>query len=47
MSLAHQPLPDDPQALQLFAADLQAELARKEIELAAHDLLQRLDKLTL
>src|SRR4051812_80443 len=36
MSLAHQPLPADPQALQLFAADLQAELARKEIELAAN-----------
>src|SRR3954447_11444539 len=36
MSLAHQPLPADPQALQLFAADLQAELARKEIALAAN-----------
>jgi transposase len=36
MSLAHHPLPTDPQALQLFAADLQAELARKEIELAAN-----------
>src|SRR3954471_21040003 len=36
MSLAHQPLPVDPQALQLFAADLQAELTRKEIELAAN-----------
>src|SRR3954454_2677796 len=36
MSLAHQPLPADPQALQLFAADLQAELTRKEIELAAN-----------
>jgi len=36
MSLAHRPLPTDPQALQLFAADLQAELARKEIELAAN-----------
>src|SRR5208283_2753284 len=35
MSLAHHPLPSDPQALHLFAADLQAELARKEIELAA------------
>src|SRR5437764_3669533 len=35
MSLAHQPLPVDPQALQLFAADLQAELA-KEIALAAN-----------
>src|ERR1700748_2218564 len=38
MSLAHQPLPVDPQALQLFAADLQAELARKEIELAAAEI---------
>src|ERR1700748_3739962 len=36
MSLAHQPLPVDPQALQLFAADLQAEPARKNIELAAN-----------
>ena len=36
MSLAHHPLPTDPQALHLFAADLQAELARKEIELAAN-----------
>src|ERR1700755_3204210 len=36
MSLAHQPLPADPQALQLFAADLQAELARKDIEIAAN-----------
>jgi hypothetical protein len=36
MSLAHQPLPADPQALQLFAADLQAELARQEIELTAN-----------
>ena len=36
MSLAHHPLPTDPQALQLFAAALQAELARKEIEIAAN-----------
>ena len=36
MSLAHQPLPADPQALRAFAADLQAELARKDIELAAN-----------
>src|SRR5271165_2069051 len=36
MSLAHHPLPTDPQALHIFAADLQAELARKEIELAAN-----------
>src|SRR5208337_27641 len=36
MSLAHHPLPTEPQALHLFAADLQAELARKEIELAAN-----------
>ena len=36
MSLAHRPLPTDPQALHLFAADLQAELARQEIELAAN-----------
>src|SRR5208282_3462352 len=36
MSLAHHPLPTDPQTLHLFAADLQAELARKEIELAAN-----------
>jgi transposase len=36
MSLAHHPLPADPQALRSFAADLQAELARKDIELAAN-----------
>src|SRR5664279_2543083 len=36
MSLAHRPLPTDPQALHLFTADLQAELARQEIELAAN-----------
>ena len=36
MSLANSPLPSDPQALRLFAADLQAELARKDIEIAAN-----------
>ena len=36
MSLANSPLPPDPEALRIFAADLQAELARKEIELAAN-----------
>jgi transposase len=36
MSLAIRPLPADPQALRAFAADLQAELARKDIELAAN-----------
>jgi hypothetical protein len=36
MSLAQRPLPADPQALRAFAADLQAELARKDIELAAN-----------
>jgi transposase len=36
MSLVHHPLPTDPQALRAFAADLQAELARKDIELAAN-----------
>jgi transposase len=36
MSLAHHPLPTDPQALRSFAADLQAELARKDIEIAAN-----------
>jgi len=35
MSLASDPLPTDPQALRQFAANLQAELARKEIEIAA------------
>ena len=34
--MAHHPLPTDPQALRSFAADLQAELARKDIELAAN-----------
>jgi transposase len=37
MSLAIQPLPEDPDALRRFAADLQAELARKDIEIAARD----------
>ena len=36
MSLAIQPLPEDPDALRRFAADLQAELARKDIEIAAN-----------
>src|SRR3954468_21028702 len=36
MFLANQPLPADPEALRAFAADLQAELARKDIELAAN-----------
>ena len=36
MSLANHPLPADPSALRVFAADLQAELARKNIELAAN-----------
>jgi transposase len=36
MSLVHHPLPTDPQVLRSFAADLQAELARKDIELAAN-----------
>jgi hypothetical protein len=31
-----QPLPDDPAELRTFAVDLQAELARKDIELAAN-----------
>ena len=35
MSLANSPLPPDPEALRIFAADLQAELALKEIEHAA------------
>src|SRR5438270_870460 len=37
MSLALQPLPEDPDALRRFAADLQAELARKDIEITARD----------
>jgi transposase len=36
MSLANDPLPADPDALRRFAASLQAELARKEIEIAAN-----------
>ena len=36
MSLASEPLPTDPDELRLFAAGLQAELARKEIEIAAN-----------
>ena len=36
MSLANVPLPDDPQDLRTFAAQLQAELARKDIEIAAN-----------
>ena len=36
MSLASAPLPTDPEALRAFAAGLQAELARKDIEIAAH-----------
>jgi hypothetical protein len=37
MSLAIQLLPEDPDALRRFAADLQAELARKDIEITARD----------
>src|SRR4051794_9203374 len=37
MSLAIQPLPKDPDALRRFASDLQAELARKDIEITARD----------
>jgi len=36
MSLATDPLPANPSALRSFAADLQAELARKDIEIAAN-----------
>ena len=36
MSLASEPLPTDLDELRLFAAGLQAELARKEIEIAAN-----------
>jgi hypothetical protein len=36
MSLASAPLPTDPKALRRFAAGFQAELARKEIEIAAN-----------
>jgi hypothetical protein len=31
MSMASDTLPSDPEALRIFAANLQAELARKEI----------------
>ena len=37
MSLAIQPLPEDPDALRRFAVDLQVELARKDIEITARD----------
>jgi len=37
MSLASLPLPDDPEALRVFAANLQAELARKDVEITARD----------
>jgi len=36
MSLAHDPLPSDPEVLRVFAAGLQAELARKDMEIAAN-----------
>jgi hypothetical protein len=36
MSLAILPLPDDATELRNFAVDLQAELARKDIEIAAN-----------
>ncbi len=36
MSLASTPLPEDLDALRLFAVDLQVELARKEMEIAAN-----------
>src|SRR6185436_2222925 len=36
MSLATLPLPDDPTALRDLAVDLQAELARKDSEIAAN-----------
>jgi len=36
MSLASAPLPSDPDARRIFAAGLQAELARKEIEIGIH-----------
>src|SRR6201995_6204747 len=35
MSLATEPLPANPSVLRIFAAALQAELARKDIEIAA------------
>jgi transposase len=37
MSLAVQPLPKDPDALRRFASELQAELARKDLEITARD----------
>jgi transposase len=37
MSMASHPLPEDPDALRIFAAGLQAELARKDIEITARD----------
>jgi len=36
MSLAHDPLPSDLEVLRVFAAGLQAELARKDMEFAAN-----------
>ena len=36
MSLASDPLPSEFEALRAFAAGLQAELARKELEIAAN-----------
>src|SRR5947209_10304279 len=36
MSLASMPLPSDPAALRTLAAGLQAELARKELQVAAN-----------
>jgi len=36
MSLASAPLPSDPAALRALAAGLQAELARKELQIAAN-----------
>ena len=36
MSLATEPLPVNPSVLRIFAADLQAELARKDIKIAAN-----------
>ncbi len=35
--MASLPLPEDPEALRIFAAGLQAELARKDIEITARD----------
>src|SRR5438309_5282567 len=37
MSLAIRPLPEDPDARRRLASDLQAELARKDIEITARD----------